>query len=267
MRPILKPDEAALALADRSNQELYREVARRTPGARIEEGDGLCLVAGVHPSPIIVNTAFRTDPRVPATSVISRAEAFYAALGRRFGLMTNASVDGDIDRTIEADGWRAIELPGMVLDRPTEVPAISSEVEIAGADPLRDLAEFRSIVQDGFAEDDEGMRAMIASAFGDVASISGPLVEAIILRVGSAPAAAGLVMLLQGVGVVSWIATIPAYRRRGLGAACTAILANRAFELGASRAGLQASAMGFPIYERLGFRTVASYRIWIRPRG
>ena len=60
------------------------------------------------------------------------------------------------------------------------------------------------------------------------------------------------------IGVYS-IATIPAARRRGFGAAMTARVVADGALAGCDVAVLQASEMGRPIYERLGFRTVIGY--------
>jgi GNAT superfamily N-acetyltransferase len=55
------------------------------------------------------------------------------------------------------------------------------------------------------------------------------------------------------------IATLPAARRRGYGAAMTARVVTDAAASGCDVAILQASELGRPIYERLGFRVVVRY--------
>jgi len=62
------------------------------------------------------------------------------------------------------------------------------------------------------------------------------------------------------------VATVPQHRRRGLGTVVTAALTEAAFAHGADIVCLQASPMGRPVYERMGFETITSYRIWIPPR-
>jgi GNAT superfamily N-acetyltransferase len=66
------------------------------------------------------------------------------------------------------------------------------------------------------------------------------------------------------VGVYS-IATIESARRRGYGAAMTARAVADGVVAGCDVAALQASEMGRPIYERLGFRTVVRYAAYIDP--
>ena len=66
------------------------------------------------------------------------------------------------------------------------------------------------------------------------------------------------------VGVYS-ISTIEPARRRGYGAAMTARVVADGVAAGCDVAALQASEMGRPIYERLGFRTVVRYVAYADP--
>jgi GNAT superfamily N-acetyltransferase len=66
------------------------------------------------------------------------------------------------------------------------------------------------------------------------------------------------------IGVYS-IATIESARRRGYGAAMTARVVADGVVAGCDVAALQASEMGRPIYERLGFRTVVTYAAYVDP--
>ena len=59
------------------------------------------------------------------------------------------------------------------------------------------------------------------------------------------------------------VGTVPAYRRRGLGAALTAKLVTDAVARnGVRQALLQSSAMGKRVYESLGFATVETWTRW-----
>ena len=69
------------------------------------------------------------------------------------------------------------------------------------------------------------------------------------------------VFIAAGVGMVAWVAARPEARGRGMAAACTVAATNRAFELGAEAASLQASSMGEDLYRRLGYEELYSYRL------
>ena len=61
------------------------------------------------------------------------------------------------------------------------------------------------------------------------------------------------------------IATLPSARKRGYGAAMTARIAADGAAAGCDVAILQATAMGRPVYERLGYRTVVEYMGYVEP--
>jgi len=69
----------------------------------------------------------------------------------------------------------------------------------------------------------------------------------------------------HGVAGVYNVATLAAYRRRGLGEGMTAHAAQEGARAGCRMASLQSSEMGLPVYTRMGFRTVAGYRTFVRP--
>jgi ribosomal protein S18 acetylase RimI-like enzyme len=84
------------------------------------------------------------------------------------------------------------------------------------------------------------------------------------LRNGQPAATSALVVTASIAGVYN-VATVPDYRRRGIGEAMTWRCVSRGLELDCTLAVLQASEMGRPVYERMGFRTVAPYRTFHRP--
>jgi len=71
-------------------------------------------------------------------------------------------------------------------------------------------------------------------------------------------------LLVDGLAGIFSVGTLEAFRGRGLGEAITAQSIRAAASAGARAAFLQASALGYPIYERMGFRTVASHTMYAR---
>ena len=68
----------------------------------------------------------------------------------------------------------------------------------------------------------------------------------------------------NAVGIFN-VATPPAWRRRGYGAALTIRAVRDGFDEGAQWAWLQSSAAGYRVYERLGFRMLESWQCWLKP--
>jgi GNAT superfamily N-acetyltransferase len=81
--------------------------------------------------------------------------------------------------------------------------------------------------------------------------------------VAGRPVTCAIANVSDGVVGVHFVATLPEARGRGYGAAVTARAASVAPTLPAV---LQASDLGRPVYERLGFRVVCRFDLWIVPR-
>ena len=64
---------------------------------------------------------------------------------------------------------------------------------------------------------------------------------------------------------IGWVGTIESARRRGYAEAVTWAAVREGFRRGAAFANLQASVMGRPIYERMGFLTLTEYRVLVGP--
>ena len=79
------------------------------------------------------------------------------------------------------------------------------------------------------------------------------------------PVASGSAYLGDGTAGIYNIATMEAFRGRGIGYAVTAWLMNAGLERGCDQTILHASQDGFPVYERLGYETVCtlSQMAWV----
>jgi predicted acetyltransferase len=74
-----------------------------------------------------------------------------------------------------------------------------------------------------------------------------------------------MTIVSHGVAGIYWVGSLEQARGKGLGRAVTAAATNAGFELGAEIASLQASPMGKPIYEAMGYETVFDYRLFMSP--
>jgi GNAT superfamily N-acetyltransferase len=147
--------------------------------------------------------------------------------------------------------------PGMVaspIDRDAIAMQAAPELDIQQVTDAAGIDAHRQAATAGFGADP-------ALAQGTVCAdlLGGP---DCVLYVGYAdgnPVVSGLGWrTARTIGVYS-IATIPSARRRGYGAAMTARVVADGVLAGCDVAALQASEMGRPIYERLGFRSVVTY--------
>ena len=104
----------------------------------------------------------------------------------------------------------------------------------------------------------------VTGAFTDPEPFLVPHVHSVVAYADGEAAAAAQVILSHGISGVYWVGTVDAARGRGLGEAVTRAVSNRAFDEGARAVTLQASPMGEPIYQRLGYETLYRYASLVR---
>ena len=248
------------ARADDVIRRFYRTFAESV-GGRVVERDGVVACIGVHPSPIVTNTAWRADPSADPATVLRVIDEVYAAAGFVGSLLTSARTDGDLETAAAASGRRIVAaLPVMTVDRATFVPAAAMSARLI--DATADLDAVRTILIDGFFEGDPDGRSLIEATFTDPATVAGPDIGVFLAMSMVAPARWREPGSLGHDAAIGWVATIPEARRRGLGGAVTGRAVEHAFDQGAELVVLESSPSGQPVYERLGFTVVGLDRIW-----
>ncbi|MBA3740719.1 MAG: GNAT family N-acetyltransferase [Chloroflexi bacterium] len=234
-------------------------------GGRVVVDAGLTFVVGTHPTPIIINTVFRTDPSVAPMELFAHSQAFYEAIGHRFALLTSDPADADLNAAAETNGWSmAAKLPAMVCRSPVPDRPLPAGASLRRTDPLVDIGAFRAVIREGFASGEDEIAA-VETVFSLPAALDAPDTVAVIASIDGHDAAAAMVDVIEGMGYVGWVGTLPAFRRRGLGELVSRAATNAAFELGADIVALEASAKGLPLYSKMGYETVGTDRIWLPP--
>lgn len=251
---------------DRSTAETFVGMTERTPGGRVIRQDGLLLVVGDDPSPIVVNTIL-TEGRGVDPAALTRAVEVFRAAGHVPSLMSRDHRDAALHEALPRLGWiPLLALPGMVLEAHPARERPPAGVTLHRVRTDEDRRRWIEGNLEGFAEDD-GERSALRSAFQTRESLVGPAIRADWAEVDARGVASSMGELVgeTGMAIVGWVGTDRSYRRRGIGRAVTLATIHGLFELGAEVIGLQASPMGFPVYQRLGFRTICQYRIWLPP--
>lgn len=254
---------ALLAAYDRVTPAAFRLMAERA-GGQSREADGVLCVEGPGAAGIILNAAFRLDPDVPPRTFMDAAVGHFEPRAFEFALWSRDGRDEELAGSLAAAGWhRLIDLPAMVTtERLADSPVAGATIRVVG--DQRDRASFAAIAAAAMADTDEERDAYL-----------GPLQEAafyrdgctgVIVAVDGADASVAWSAVVNGTGIVGWVGTLAAFRRRGLGAWATAAATNAAFDLGATSVMLQASPMGLPVYARMGFETIGLEVLWAPPR-
>ena len=255
-------DPDLLEACDLNYAEALRELTRRAGGEVCDLG-GQLLYAAADPFPALQDGVMRTQRRLDAGEVLTRAREFFARRKRGFSVIIRAHVDDDLRAAATAAGMTQLgDAPGMVLDRrlPDAVPP--DGVTLRRVRSAADAAAFGAVMGAAYAS--LGFPSHLPPRiFAHTETLIGPHIVAFLACVGGEPAAGAMTIVTHGVAGVYWVGTTPSARGRGLGELCTRAAANAGFDLGARVAALQASPMGEPVYRRMGYVEVTRYPFFV----
>jgi hypothetical protein len=258
-------DRATLAGLEHENLiEAYAAMGAGAPGALVERADGVALIAtglplrlfnqvlverdGVRPEAIaaaVARTRERGDPFV--VSLRAGTDDPYVPLMAKLGLVLWS-----------AEPW----MPGMAL-RP--LPPASTAASASRHEILRvtDGPGVRDLIVTGAAG--FGMPVEWVEAVMGESLAAQPGASAYVGYSDGVPVTTGLGIRTDRTIGVYYIATVETARHQGMGTAMTMRIVDDGAIEGCDVAVLQASDMGYPIYERLGFRTVVEYFGYVDP--
>ena len=132
-------------------------------------------------------------------------------------------------------------------------------LEIAPVETAADRDDFAHVLGAAFGAD-----ATLGAPFVDADVLAAPLTFAYLGREHGIPVVTGMTVIADEWAGLFAISTADTHRRRGYGELMTLSLCDVARANGARAAYLQASSMGLPLYERIGFRDAADDTIYRR---
>ncbi|HEY5976581.1 MAG TPA: GNAT family N-acetyltransferase [Solirubrobacterales bacterium] len=242
--------------------ESSRRLFELDPAAELDAGPGWLFGAGSYDHPTITNAVFRTDDGFDPGELIERARGFFGPRRRGFCVWTRDGVDADreLAAACEAEGIVPVyEMPEMVLDGPADESPHADGVAIRRIDSADQAADYWRIAGASYTE--LGFPPEVFTQYTDGAGLLGEGVVAFFGEVDGEPAAIAMTIVTDGVAGIYWVGSLPTARGKGLGRAVTVAATNAGFDLGADLGSLQASPMGRPIYEAMGYRTIYAYRL------
>jgi ribosomal protein S18 acetylase RimI-like enzyme len=239
-----------------SHRDFHRLFAGASPGARvIERDDGILhLVCPARPERSLVNSVVYEDAAA-LEAALPELAAFYDAHG--IEAWTVWVHPGDQDAAL------ACLEAGHVLDATPELMWAPLETFDSGGIPALDL--------------DDAPPWKLVGDLNDAAYALPPDHLSItmhgvdpgrclrtVARVDGEPAATATVNVVGEDAHVIMVATLPAARGRGLATACMLRGLARARERGATSTTLEATQLGRPVYERMGYRSLGTLGMWER---
>jgi len=186
---------------------------------------------------------------------LDRIEEYFAACRLPYRVVVPSEALPELEPALAARGYsEASRVPGMLLE-PIELASSQGELRVAPVDGARSIGEFGRTAFAAFGFPEDGAAAvMTPRLFED------PAVHAYVGYLGDEPVCTSLLYVTGATAGIYWVGTLPAQRGRGFGEVMTAHAARQGFARGCDHASLQASAMGRPVYERMGFRQNRDYR-------
>ena len=237
-------------------------VVRCACGVRVLRDRGVVTVLTPLPMDWFNQVLIEREAATPGAVLAGVAEA--RERGDPFVVRLREGIDDRFIPTLTQAGLVRPEqrpMPGMVafpIDRDGMAAHAAPELEIRRVTDAAGVDAHREVATAGFGWD----RALaVGTACPDL--LDRPECVVYVGYTEGEPVVSGLGWRTgRTVGVYS-IATIESARRRGYAAAMTARVVADGADAGCDAAALQASEMGRPIYERLGFRTVVEYAAYI----
>lgn len=241
--------------------EGIRQRALAVEGGEVLQVDGLEVALTNLPAPELNAAVVLQPPRDPAAA-LAEAEALFRSRGHPFfGIDLEAGRYPEVEAAARAAGLvRVHSRPVMALSL-ADLPdaPIPEGMRIDPVRSERDLDALRSIEADVFQA-----KPVVTERFLGPRMLASEGVRLFVARLDGEPVGEAAAWLLAGTVGVFGIGVHERARRRRLGAALT-VTAARAFSEAADLAWLLPSAMARSLYERLGFRAVSGWDVWIRP--
>ena len=266
-------DARTLAALDRNYRTASAEMfANSDKGASFETRDVHCVSSGY---PLVdFNWAFLKRPDSEPASAIERAERYFDERRTPFRFVVRGDLAVGCEALLESRGHQRQSLtnPGMSITPLRDSPAQPTGLRIVPVDSPQTLADFQLAAFGGF-----GFPAALGARFLTARLLESPESA---LRVGyvggehggevegdsrGEPVATSMLIATGRIAGIYWVATLEAHRRKGYAEALTwaALAAGRS--RGCTIGSLQASALGRPVYARMGFEQTAEYVHFQRP--
>jgi GNAT superfamily N-acetyltransferase len=216
--------------------------------------DGDVMLFAIGPADGGFREALVVGPSSP-DRVFALAEEFFG-LGARF----NVTVEGEAAQPMEA----ALRDAGWLLDE--EEPALVLTPLPATVPPPPPALKIRRVTDEtGLAD----FRAVSGTGERIIPSLEAVLDPGVCLLVGyreGRPVATSRFNLQDGaIADINGVVTVPEERRRGYGTALTWAAIAEARARGCTAAELTATEMGYPVYVKMGFIPVCTYRTYVPP--
>ena len=256
-------DERLKKDCDGNLVKAFEAVARMVPGGVSEKVGGITIVRTGIPG---FNMAFALAGPFSPGEAARALKRLYSRDEIPWSLVTAASTARPMEPLIRRFGLtQSLVEPCMVLTPiPGRCPAPPHDLEIRRVKDRDELLTFSRTGSASFGMPPANLDALaggLAKGTSDGSFLGGCYLG----YYDGKPVATSLRYTSGRVAGIYFVSTAADYRRRGIGEAMTWRAAVDGRREKCTISVLQASEMGRPVYERMGYRTVTNYQIWRPP--
>jgi len=251
------------------NLMIYMEALGSLPGASVEHDGPVSRISLGIPMTSLNYGVINAEP-LPSRylpQLIARTKAFYRKRSDRFSWYPfGAGKTEALHDALLGEGFEhKAPYPCMAVELQHLPEAPENTIQVNEAESAADKHDWTEAMRRGFGYCDD-LKKQFAACFGALPSDEKFPLRLFLARAENEPAA-GSAMLCLGGGVAGLyaIATVSGMRRRGVGQALTQAALEYAKKMGYRAGVLQASQMGVPLYQRVGFLTFDSMSVYHSP--
>lgn len=206
----------------------------------------------------IYNIVFIKRKASKPERVIQKWEQFFELRGLPFRVVFSPGFEDRYEPLMRERGYKEIEAETtMTLSNLPAVHNKETDLDIKKVVTPEELTHFQETIAEGFDFHSKVGPFLITERVHAL-----PDAELFVGYADGRPAATSMLIRTGDIGGIYWVATLKKYRRHGFAAAMTlhAVLAGR--DKGCTVASVQASKVGRPVFEKIGFVNRYNYRAY-----
>ncbi|KAL7528993.1 hypothetical protein ACHAWF_002794 [Thalassiosira exigua] len=248
--------EAVVVRGDANYFQAWATIASGCPSSEIHDEGGLLIVCSGLPAAVF-NVAFVKEPLTDPEAAVERSIKFFTDRNLPGLICVREGLCPRCDEVARKRGLKlSLPHPGMILHPISKMQTHErgSNIEIAPITSEEEIEEFAKVSEEAF-----GMPHGVPRQLTTQWTLRQPGTTFFIGRINGKPVATSALIRTGTVAGIYWVTVDKHFRRQGFGEAMTRVAINAGVDQGCDMANLQASEMGRPVYEHMGFKVSAEY--------
>jgi hypothetical protein len=240
---------------------------RHHPAGRQSELEGVVMTCWGPVGPAL-NKVKVIGPAPPLARILELANEFFGPDSGGFGVVVEADAGHPVEAELRAANWTVFEdEPVLVFPSIPDAPPPPAGMETRRVMDAEGRHDLLRVCAAGFgAPTSEGGTELSPEAFDSytpsMACARDPDVCMLVGYLNGQPASSAMLFKVGPIAAITGVATVPAYRRRGLAMAVTWAALREGAARGCSHATLAALGASYDMYLKMGFIRVCNHRAY-----